>query len=117
MSARGLVAAMLADTGDEEWVARVPARLGTFLSALPAPVRAGVRAAATAVDAYALLHSGRRLAALTPEERESVLASLAARPGLVPALDLLKVPVLLAAATERTPLVRAAAVAEEQPLH
>ncbi|MFV8185226.1 GMC family oxidoreductase N-terminal domain-containing protein [Streptomyces sp. AF1B] len=116
MSARGLVAALLADTGDEEWVARVPARLGTFLSALPGPVRAGVRAAATAVDAYALLHSGRRLAALTPEERESVLASLAARPGLVPALDLLKVPVLLAAATERTPLVRAAAVAEDPPL-
>jgi choline dehydrogenase-like flavoprotein len=116
MSAHGLVAALLADTGDEEWAARVPARLDTFLSALPTPVRAGVRTAAAAVDAYALLHSGRRLAGLTPDERERVLGSLAARPGLVPALDLLKVPVLLAAATERTPLPRAEVAPEDPPL-
>ncbi|WP_328430869.1 GMC family oxidoreductase [Streptomyces sp. NBC_00453] len=119
MSAQGLVAALLADTGhpsEEEWLARVPGRLDGFLSALPAPVRTGVRAAATAVDAYAVLHSGRRLAALTPGERESVLVSLAARPGLVPALDLLKVPVLLAAATERTPAARTPAVPDDPPL-
>lgn len=116
MSAHGLVAALLADTGDEEWAARVPARLDTFLSALPTPVRAGVRTAVAAVDAYALLHSGRRLAGLTPDERERVLGSLAARPGLVPALDLLKVPVLLAAATERTPLPRAEVAPEDPPL-
>ncbi|MGW3115557.1 GMC family oxidoreductase N-terminal domain-containing protein [Streptomyces sp. NPDC001107] len=115
MSGPGLVAALLADTGEEEWLARVPGRLGTFLSALPGPVRAAAGAAATAVDAYAVLHSGRRLAALAPDERETVLASLAARPGLVPALDLLKVPVLLAAATERTPAPRAPVVAPEDP--
>lgn len=116
MTTPGLVAALLADTGDEEWLARVPARLDTFLSALPAPVRAGVRAAATAVDGYALLHSGRRLARLTPDERERVLGSLAAHPGLLPALDLLKVPVLLAAATERTPVPRAPRAPEDPPL-
>ncbi|MGY6022905.1 GMC family oxidoreductase N-terminal domain-containing protein [Streptomyces spinosirectus] len=116
MTARGLVAALLADTGDEEWLTRVPGRLDTFLSALPATVRAGVRAAATAVDAYAVLHSGRRLAGLTPDERERVLGSLAARPGLVPALDLLKVPVLLAASTERTPAPRAPRAPEDPPL-
>ncbi|MEU6253998.1 GMC family oxidoreductase [Streptomyces sp. NPDC047043] len=116
MTGEGLVAALLADTGDEAWLARVPGRLDAFLSALPGPVRAGARAAATAVDAYAVLHSGRRLAALTPDERERVLDSLSARPGLVPALDLLKVPVLLAAATERTPLPRAPVGPDDPPL-
>ncbi|WP_030927461.1 GMC family oxidoreductase [Streptomyces sp. NRRL S-646] len=116
MTGRGMVAALLADTGDEEWLARVPGRLDTFLSALPGPVRAAVQAATTAVDAYAVLHSGRRLAALTPRERETVLGSLAARPRLVPALDLLKVPVLLAAATERTPAPRAPVAPEDPPL-
>ncbi|MFI6655121.1 GMC family oxidoreductase N-terminal domain-containing protein [Streptomyces sp. NPDC050523] len=116
MTAPGLVAALLADTGHEEWLTRVPGRLDTFLSALPGSVRAAVRAAATAVDAYAVLHSGRRLAGLTPDERETVLGSLAARPGLVPALDLLKVPVLLAASTERTPAPRAPRAPEDPPL-
>ncbi|MFR0354820.1 GMC family oxidoreductase [Streptomyces sediminimaris] len=116
MTGRGLVAALLADGGDEEWLTRVPGRLDAFLAALPAPVRAGVRAASTAVDAYAVLHSGHRLAALTPDERESVLGSLAARPRLAAALDLLKVPVLLAAATERTPAPPAPAAPEDPPL-
>ncbi|WP_308289967.1 GMC family oxidoreductase [Streptomyces cylindrosporus] len=116
MTAPGLVAALLADTGDTPWTARVPARLGTFLSALPTPVRTGIRAATAAVDAYAVLHSGRPLAGLTPDEREAVLASLAARPALLPALDLLKVPVLLAAATERTPAPHTATAPEDPPL-
>ncbi|MEV6944713.1 GMC family oxidoreductase [Streptomyces sp. NPDC051172] len=116
MTGRGLVAALLADTGDEEWLARVPGRLDTFLAALPGPVRAAVQSAALAVDAYAVLHSGRRLAALTPDERETVLGSLATRPGLLPALDLLKVPVLLAAATERTPAPPAPFAPEDPPL-
>ncbi|WP_369227981.1 GMC family oxidoreductase N-terminal domain-containing protein [Streptomyces sp. R39] len=133
MSAQGLVAALLAedgigdrdgygrghgsgDGGEEEWPARVPGRLDTFLSALPGPVRAAVRAGGTIVDAYAVLHSGRRLAALTPDERETVLASLGARPALLPLLDLLKVPVLLAAATERVPAPSAPAVPDDPPL-
>ncbi|MER5451618.1 GMC family oxidoreductase [Streptomyces sp. NPDC002764] len=116
MTAPGLVAALLADTGDEAWQARVPGRLEAFLSALPAPVRTAVRAGAGVVDAYAVLHSGRRLSGLTPDERQAVLDSLAARPRLLPALDLLKIPVLLAAATERTPAARPRAATADPPL-
>lgn len=111
-----MVAALLAGTGEEDWLARVPGRLDTFLSALPRPVRTGVRAAFGAADAYAVAHSGRRLDALTPGERESVLASLARRPALLPLLDLLKVPVLLAAATERIPAPPAPAAPDDPPL-
>ncbi|MHC3470032.1 GMC family oxidoreductase N-terminal domain-containing protein [Streptomyces sp. 7R007] len=116
MTAPGPVAALLADTGEEDWPGRVPGRLDAFLAGLPGPVNAAVRAGLLAVDAYAVLHSGRRLAGLTPDERERVLASLAARPALVPALDLLKLPVLLAAATERTPTAPAPAAPEDPPL-
>ncbi|MFG3661097.1 GMC family oxidoreductase N-terminal domain-containing protein [Streptomyces sp. NPDC047706] len=101
MSAAGFVAALLADDGTEPWAARVPARLDRVLDSMPFPARCGVRAAALAVDAYALARAGRPLAALTAAERESVLAGLGARRALVPLLDVLKVPVLLAAGTER----------------
>ncbi|RAJ68945.1 choline dehydrogenase-like flavoprotein [Streptomyces sp. Amel2xB2] len=97
----GLVAALLADDGTTPWPGAVPHRLGTVLETMPAPARAGVRAAAAAVDAYAALRTGRSLRQLTPDERESVLASLAARPALLPVLDAVKVPVMLAAGTER----------------
>jgi choline dehydrogenase-like flavoprotein len=60
-----------------------------------------VKAAAAAVDAYAAVRTGRRLRGLTPAERETVLSSLAARPSLLPVLDAVKVPVMLAAGTER----------------
>ncbi|MFF3615538.1 GMC family oxidoreductase N-terminal domain-containing protein [Streptomyces sp. NPDC002580] len=103
MTARGLVAALLADTGDAPWPARVPDRLDSVLAALPRPARAGVHAAVAALETYAVVRTGRSLAALGPAEREDVLASLAARPRLAPLLDLLKVPVLLAAGTERMP--------------
>ncbi|MFF8941705.1 GMC family oxidoreductase N-terminal domain-containing protein [Streptomyces sp. NPDC014864] len=102
MTAEGFVSALIADTGNDPWAARVPHRLDTLLAALPRPVRAAVRTGAAAVDAYGVLRTGRRLASLSPEDREAVLTSLAGRPRLVPLLDLLKVPVLLAAATERT---------------
>ena len=55
MSGSGLVAVLLVDIGDEEWVARVPGGIDTFLAALPA---------ATAVDVYAVLPGGRRLVGL-----------------------------------------------------
>jgi choline dehydrogenase-like flavoprotein len=97
----GLVAALLADDGSKPWPGAVPRRLGSVLGTMPAPARAGVRAAAAAVDAYAALRTGRRLRGLTPDERETVLASLAARPSLLPVLDAVKVPVMLAAGTER----------------
>ena len=101
MSLDGLVAALIADDGTEGWPTRVPRRLETVLGSMPLPARAGLRAAAGALDAYALARDGRRLAQLTAGERESVLGSLGARPALLPLLDVLKVPVLLAAGTER----------------
>ncbi|MFK4148477.1 GMC family oxidoreductase N-terminal domain-containing protein [Streptomyces sp. NPDC004065] len=116
MSAEGLVAALLADTGQEAWAARVPGRLDALLAALPGPVRAANRAGAAAVGTYAVLRTGRRLAGLTPDEREAVLASLAGRPRLLPLLDLLKVPVLLAAGTERTAPAAVPAPPEDPPL-
>lgn len=101
MSLAGLVAALIADDGTADWPARVPGRLETVIGSMPSPARAGVRAAAGAIDAYAVARTGRRLAVLTTAERESVLGSLGARPALLPLLDVLKVPVLLAAGTER----------------
>ncbi|WP_415939851.1 GMC family oxidoreductase N-terminal domain-containing protein [Streptomyces sp. 039-1] len=101
MTAEGLVAALLADTGDADWPARVPHRLDTVLTSLPRPARAGVRTAVAALETYTVLRTGRRLTALAPGEREDVLGSLAAHPRLAPLLDVLKVPVLLAAGTER----------------
>ncbi|MEJ8655266.1 MULTISPECIES: FAD-dependent oxidoreductase [Streptomyces] len=101
MNLTGFVASLIADDGTDGWPARVPARLETVLASMPRPARTGVRSAARALDAYALARTGRGLAALTPAERESVLGSLGARPALLPLLDVLKVPVLLAAGTER----------------
>ncbi|MET8446092.1 GMC family oxidoreductase [Streptomyces sp. NPDC005209] len=101
MSLTGMVAALIADDRTADWPARVPARLETVLASMPLPARAGVRAAARGLDAYAVARTGRKLAALTGPERESVLRGLGARPALQPLLDVLKVPVLLAAGTER----------------
>ncbi|MCF6526075.1 GMC family oxidoreductase [Streptomyces sp. JJ36] len=101
MSLPGFVAALLADDGTASWPARVPARLDAVLASLPFPARAGVRAAARAVDTYAVARTGRGLAALRPGEREAVLAGLGSHRALLPLLDVLKVPVLLAAGTER----------------
>ncbi|MFF4229448.1 GMC family oxidoreductase N-terminal domain-containing protein [Streptomyces sp. NPDC001820] len=101
MSLTGLVAALIADDGTADWPARVPGRLERVIGSMPSHARAGVRAAAGAIDAYAVARTGRRLAALSAERREAVLASLGARPALLPLLDVLKVPVLLAAGTER----------------
>jgi hypothetical protein len=115
VTAEGLVAALLADTGDEDWPARVPNRLDTVLAALPGPARAGLHTAVAALETYAVLRTGRRLAALDPDEREGVLGSLAERPRLVPLLDVLKVPVMLAAGTERMPVLPVAVTAPEDP--
>ncbi|MGQ4389672.1 GMC family oxidoreductase N-terminal domain-containing protein [Streptomyces sp. SAS_270] len=101
MSAEGIVAALLADTGDEAWPARVPDRLDALLDAMPGPARTGVRMGLAAVETYAVARTGRRLAALDLDGREEVLGALGGRPALAPLLDVLKVPVLLAAATER----------------
>ncbi|ANP51584.1 choline dehydrogenase-like flavoprotein [Streptomyces griseochromogenes] len=101
MSLQGLVAALIADDGTADWPRRVPARLDTVLATMPLPARVGIRTAAHAVNAYAMARTGRTLGPLTAPERESVLGELTARPALLPLLDVLKVPVLLAAGTER----------------
>ncbi|MCT9009087.1 GMC family oxidoreductase [Streptomyces rhizosphaerihabitans] len=115
MTADGLVAALLADEGGMKWPARVPYRLDSVLAALPRPARAAVHTAVAALETYAVVRTGRRLAALGPDEREDVLRSLAARPRLAPLLDLLKVPVLLAAGTERMPVAPATATTPVDP--
>ncbi|MFF3920614.1 FAD-dependent oxidoreductase [Streptomyces sp. NPDC001852] len=101
MSLAGLVSALIADDGTADWPRRVPARLQTVLTTMPLAARAGLRTAARGIDAYALARTGHTLGALTTPERESVLGALAAHPALLPLLDVLKVPVLLAAGTER----------------
>ncbi|GGT07615.1 GMC family oxidoreductase [Streptomyces chromofuscus] len=101
MSLTGFVAALLADDGTEPWAARVPDRLEGVLASLPRAARCGVRAAALAAYAYAVARTGRSLAALTADERESVIAGLGAHRAPATVLDVLKVPVLLAAGTER----------------
>ncbi|MFF3511779.1 GMC family oxidoreductase N-terminal domain-containing protein [Streptomyces sp. NPDC002573] len=98
----GLVAALLADDGTADWTRAVPRRLDTLLGAMPAAARAAVRGAAAAIDAYAVARTGLRLSGLSPAERENVMASLASHRALLPLLDAVKVPVLLAAGTERT---------------
>ncbi|MFG2192058.1 GMC family oxidoreductase N-terminal domain-containing protein [Streptomyces sp. NPDC048639] len=97
----GLVAALLADDGGAPWVGAVPQRLEGVLAAMPAPARAGVHSAAAAVDTYARVRTGRGLHALSPEQREALLTSLASRKALLQLLDVVKVPVMLAAGTER----------------
>ncbi|MFD1659038.1 GMC family oxidoreductase N-terminal domain-containing protein [Streptomyces caeni] len=98
----GFTAALLADDGTADWARAVPRRLETVLDAMPAPARTAVRGAATMMDAYAVARTGKRLSALTPAERENVVTSLRSRRALLPLLDAVKVPLLLAAATERT---------------
>ncbi|MFI1722415.1 GMC family oxidoreductase N-terminal domain-containing protein [Streptomyces sp. NPDC020489] len=121
MSLTSLATALLAHDRDTVWTSRVPARLEATLAALPLPARAGVRTAAHAVNAYALVRTGRPLNALTRPETDSVLAQLAAHPTLGSLLDVLKVPVLMAAGTERMlqqerPASRAL-IRDDPPLH
>lgn len=98
----GLAAALLADDGTSPWTRAVPRRAETLLDTMPAPVRTSVRAAAAAIDAYTVARTGRRLSALSAAQREQVMGSLGSHRALLPLLDAVKVPLLLAAGTERT---------------
>ncbi|WP_406419182.1 GMC family oxidoreductase N-terminal domain-containing protein [Streptomyces sp. NBC_01614] len=97
-----LAETLLADDGTAEWTRAVPRRLETLLAAMPGPARTAIHGATKAINAYAVARTGRRLPALGPAEREQVMASLASHRALLPLLDAVKVPVLLAAGTERT---------------
>ncbi|GLW47212.1 putative GMC-type oxidoreductase [Streptomyces sp. NBRC 14336] len=90
-------AALIAEDGTAPWAGR----LRGLLDSLPAPARAGIRGAAHAIDAYALARTGKRLGALDGDRRERVMAQLGSSKSLLPLLEALKVPVLLAAGTER----------------
>ncbi|SED72461.1 GMC family oxidoreductase [Streptomyces sp. PAN_FS17] len=96
-----LAEALLADDGTAEWTRAVPRRVETLLEAMPAHTRTAIRGATTAINAYAVARTGRRLPALGAVEREHVMASLASHRTLLPLLDAVKVPVLLAAGTAR----------------
>ncbi|MER5907599.1 GMC family oxidoreductase [Streptomyces mirabilis] len=98
----GLAAALLADDGTTAWTRAVPRRAEMLLDAMPAAVRTAVRAAAAAIDAYAVARTGRRLSALSAAQREQVMGSLGSHRALLPLLDAVKVPLLLAAGSERT---------------
>ncbi|MEU6082432.1 GMC family oxidoreductase [Streptomyces sp. NPDC047108] len=116
----GLVAALLADDGSAPWVGAVTQRLEDVLASMPGPAAAGVRSAATALDTYARVRTGHGLHTLSPERREELLTSLAGNKALLQLLDVVKVPVILAAGTERMlhtepmPLTRNAAA--DRPL-
>ncbi|MFG2140763.1 GMC family oxidoreductase N-terminal domain-containing protein [Streptomyces sp. NPDC048650] len=115
----GLVATLLAEDDHSPWAASVPERLTALLGRMPAAARAAVHGAASAVDAYAALRTGRRLGELLPAEREDLLAAISRRPGLLAQFDVLKMPVLLAAGTARmlhhAPTVDSAATTPEDP--
>ncbi|MFD9623511.1 GMC family oxidoreductase N-terminal domain-containing protein [Streptomyces virginiae] len=87
--------------GDEKWVARVPSRLRTVVATMPWPAQAGIRAAAAAIDAYAFTRTGRRLEHLGPDQHEALMMSLTSHRTLATLVDVLKVPIMLAAGTER----------------
>ncbi|MEU6285064.1 GMC family oxidoreductase [Streptomyces sp. NPDC047028] len=97
----GLVAAVLADDGSEPWVRAVPRRLEGMLAFMPRAAAAGVRSAAAALDTYARARTGQGLDALSPDRREALLASITGQKALLPLLDVVKVPLMLAAGTER----------------
>ncbi|NBM19045.1 GMC family oxidoreductase [Streptomyces sp. GC420] len=115
MSLTTLAAALLADDGTEPWSARVGERVEQVVAAMPGHTRFALRAAAAALDAFALARTGRQLAALSVDEREAVLAPLSAYPALVALLDVVKMPVLLAAGTERMLHEQASATASAAP--
>ncbi|MFD8952006.1 GMC family oxidoreductase N-terminal domain-containing protein [Streptomyces xanthophaeus] len=96
----GLVRALLGEP-TEPWHVAVPHRLERLLTALPAPARAGVRTAASALDAYAIARHGRRLDSLTGTELDALAAALPTGPAAAVLLDAVKVPLLLAAGTAR----------------
>lgn len=93
MADRTAVGALLGIDEPAE-VARVTNRLDTLLRDMPATSRLGIRAGLGAVSVAVRAGGARRPA---PAGRDAVLRRLAAHPGLAGPLDLLKMPVLLAA--------------------
>src|SRR5262249_48321087 len=91
----GTVATLLG-VDDQEHANAVAARVGTLCAGFPPAVRLGVYAGAGALDAAALVLTGRRLARLDAERRDELSRRLSTRPAVAALLDVLKVPALLA---------------------
>lgn len=96
----GLVAALLG-VEDVTERKRLAARVEGVAQAFPRPARLGLRAGVGAMDLAARALTGRRLAALDPAARDAVCTLIATRPGGAQLVDALKVPLLLAAGTDR----------------
>ncbi len=116
MSDRRLAAAAAALLAIEDptEAERVGARAGEVAARLGEPAGAAVRAGAGVLDMAARLLAGRPLAALAPAERDWVCGTVAARGG-GQLLEVLKIPMLLAAGSER--LTRAAPGTQVAPAH
>jgi choline dehydrogenase-like flavoprotein len=98
-SLTGLVAALLA--ADDAEARAVADAVERALGQLPGSVRAGVGAAAFALDARTRMRTGRRLVDLDAQRREAAVRSLAAgRTGEL-LIDAVKIPVLMAAGAHR----------------
>jgi choline dehydrogenase-like flavoprotein len=78
-------------------VARVAGRLDALLRDMPVANRLGIRAGLSAVSVAVRAGGGREPGGLAPDERDVVLHRLAGHPRMASTLDLLKMPVLLAA--------------------
>lgn len=96
----GVVSAVLA-VEDRERARRVAARVDEITAAMPRPARAGLRAGVHALEAFSWALTGRPLRELDPDRREAVCAAFTLRPGGARLLDVLKVPLVLADATDR----------------
>ncbi|MEU5882608.1 GMC family oxidoreductase [Spirillospora sp. NPDC047279] len=101
MSALGGTAAALLGVEDAGELARIEARLEAMGRAFPRPARVGLRSGAEVLDLAARVLTGRPLEALDPGRREAVCAVVAARPAGARLVETLKIPLLLAAGTER----------------
>jgi choline dehydrogenase-like flavoprotein len=95
----GMVAALIA--ADEDETRDVAAQVQRAMRQLPGVLRAGISAAALAVDARAVLRTGRRLADLDADRREATVRSLAASKRGEMLLEAVKIPVLMAAGAHR----------------
>lgn len=97
---QGFAAALLPPESGGPDPDRLAARLGEYLSRMPLPARAALQTGFAAVDAAALVRTGRRLGSLDVSGRERLLDALERRPASAIAFEGLKAVTLLAAGAE-----------------
>jgi choline dehydrogenase-like flavoprotein len=96
----GLVAALLG-IDDRDEARRLAVRVEKIVAAIPPAARLGLHGAARTLDALSRVLTGHRLADLDPDRREAICAIMTRRTAGAQVVDVLKVPLLLAAATDR----------------